>query len=112
MIENTHLDSDEFCQVLDRIFGKRLALSLKNKIESEIKGQQEGEFTQTFELFYLLMVFKIGLPEFIDKLNVQSLCVLQNMQDLKFKALIKFAESTNSFLAKLRNLVFSNSSSL
>ena len=51
VIENTHLDSDKYCQVLDRIFDKRLAHSLKNKIESEIKGQQEGEFMQTFELF-------------------------------------------------------------
>ena len=112
MIENTHLDSDKYCQVLDRIFDKRLAHSLKNKIESEIKGQQECEFTQTFELFYLLLVFKIGLPEFIDKSNVESLCVLQHIQELKFKALVKFAESTNSFLVRLRNLFFSNSSSL
>jgi hypothetical protein len=28
------------------------------------------------------------------------------------KALVKFAESTNTFLAKLRNLFFSNSSAL
>ena len=76
VIENTHLDSDRYCEVLDRIFDKRLASALKSRVEQEIKGQQEGEFTQTFELFYLLMVFKIGLPEFIEKQSAESLCVL------------------------------------
>ena len=49
--KNTHLDSDKQCQVLDRIFDKRMVLSLKNKIESKIKGKQKVEITQTFELF-------------------------------------------------------------
>ena len=45
VIENTHLDSEKYCEVLDRIFDKRLAQSLKNKIEQEIKCLHEGEFT-------------------------------------------------------------------
>jgi len=53
--------------VLDRIFDRRISQALKTKVEQEIKNQQDSEFTQTFELFYLLMVFKIGLPDFIDK---------------------------------------------
>lgn len=67
VIENTHVDSERYCDVLDRIFDKRIAVALKQKIEQEIKNQHESDFTQTFELFYLLMVFKIGLPEYIDK---------------------------------------------
>lgn len=58
------------------------------------------------------MVFKIGLPGFIEKEQAEKLVVLQYQPELKMKALVKFAESTNTFLAKLRNLFFSNSSAL
>jgi hypothetical protein len=45
VLENTNLDNERYCEVLDRIFDKRLANALKSKVEQEIKGQQEGEFT-------------------------------------------------------------------
>lgn len=58
------------------------------------------------------MVFKIGLPDFIAKESADKLQVLQVIPDLRLKALVKFAENTNSFLVKLLNLFFSNSSAL
>ena len=43
------------------IFDQQLASQLRARIENEIK-RQEVDFSHSFELFYLLMVFKISLP--------------------------------------------------
>ena len=59
VLETTLVDPDRYCEALDQIFDKKLAQALKQRVELEIKFQNDGEFTQTFELFYLLMVFKI-----------------------------------------------------
>ncbi len=62
ILENTALDPFKYLEVLNMVFDEQLAKSLKNRIENEIK-RQETDFSHSFELFYLLMVFKISLPE-------------------------------------------------
>lgn len=133
ILENTALDPFKYIEVLNMVFDEQLAKSLKNRIENEIK-RQETDFSHSFELFYLLMVFKISLPEqcFSEaeiaevtastetnsyakpieilvekKLGSTNKSILGSMPDLRMKALQKFAESADTFLAKLRNLFFS-----
>lgn len=62
ILENTALDHGKYIEVLNMIFDEDLAKALKARIENEIK-RQEADFSHSFELFYLLMVFKISLPE-------------------------------------------------
>jgi len=62
ILENTALDPFKYIEVLNMIFDSQLASQLKARIENEIK-RQEVDFSHCFELFYLLMVFKISLPE-------------------------------------------------
>ena len=61
ILENTALDPVKYIEVLTMIFDEQLAKQLRVRIENEIK-RQEADFSQSFELFYLLMVFKITLP--------------------------------------------------
>ena len=61
-MENTALDPFKYIEVLNMIFDQNLASQLKQRIENEIK-RQEADFSHSFELFYLLMVFKISLPD-------------------------------------------------
>ena len=56
------MDSFKYIEVLNAIFEDTLTSLLRARIENEIK-RQENEFTHSFELFYLLMVFKISLPD-------------------------------------------------
>lgn len=79
-------------------------------VAQEVKQTHEDEFTTIFELFYLLMVFKMELP--VDIGAHSTLLVFQHMAELKMKALSRFAESTNCFVIKFKQLVFSNSSAL
>lgn len=46
------------------------------------------------------------------KLGQTNKCILGSLPDLRMKALQKFAESADTFLAKLRNLFFSQQSHL
>ena len=62
ILENTALDPFKYIEVLNMVFDSQLASQLKSRIENEIK-RQEADFSHRFELFYLLMVFKISLPE-------------------------------------------------
>jgi len=62
ILENTALDPFKYIEVLNMVFDSSLASQLKARIENEIK-RQETDFSHCFELFYLLMVFKISLPE-------------------------------------------------
>ena len=62
ILENTALDPFKYIEVLNMVFDSQLASQLKSRIENEIK-RQEADFSHCFELFYLLMVFKISLPE-------------------------------------------------
>ena len=61
VLENTALDPFKYIEVLNMIFDQQLASQLRARIENEIK-RQEVDFSHSFELFYLLMVFKISLP--------------------------------------------------
>ena len=61
ILENTALDTWKYKEILNNVFDKRLGQHLQAKIESEI-SRQENDFTHSFELFYLLMVFRISLP--------------------------------------------------
>ena len=51
------------------------------------------------------MVFKLGLPDTVTNQD-QRLFILDSLPDLRMKAMTKFAESTDIYLAKLRNLFF------
>ena len=62
ILENTALDPFKYIEVLNMIFDQNLGNQLKQRIENEIK-RQEADFSHSFELFYLLMVFKISLPD-------------------------------------------------
>jgi len=56
------------------------------------------------------MVFRITLPTTVGPNN--KIFALEALPDLKLKALNKFAECTDQFLAKLRNLFYSQQSYL
>ena len=45
VFENTVVDTSKYCEVLDKIFDRRLTLSLKQKVEQEIKRIPDSEFT-------------------------------------------------------------------
>ena len=61
ILENTALDTWKYKEILNNFFDKRLGQHFQAKIEGEI-NRHEVDFTHSFELFYLLMVFKIILP--------------------------------------------------
>ena len=53
------------------------------------------------------MLFKINLPEkYFGVSEKANIFIMECVPDLRFKALTKFAEATDTFLAKLRNMFY------
>ena len=79
VLEHTALDSFKYGEVINSIFDRALTRSLITMVETEI-NTKAGDFVQSFELFYLLMVFKMGVPSALEN---QKLWILDSLPDLR-----------------------------